>query len=240
MPKNLVRFMAGTTLLLATGCAGSYHTIQPDRISTYQSNSRTNEPLEFSYQYSALQLHGGNKKYGKKERKRGYQVVAVRLKNNTSTDLDFSRDLELSFGDRPIMPVPAVQAAHDLKQGVAIYLLYILLNFNVGGTTTTNPYTGQTTTSGATFLPTGPFIAAGNMIGAGTANANLRKEFVRYDMANKTIHPGEIVYGIISLRETNVAPLHLTLRQNSATVQPNQSAPSSPPAQTLPGGSGGY
>ncbi|OUJ72510.1 hypothetical protein [Hymenobacter crusticola] len=239
MPKNFTCFVAGATLLAATGCAGSYHAIQPDRISTYQSNSRSNEPLEFSYQYSALQQHGGNKKYTKKEHKRGYQVVAIRLKNNTSTDLDFSRDLELSFGDRPIMPVPPVQAAHDLKQGVAIYALYTLLNFNVGGTTTTNQYTGQTTTTGGTFLPTGPFIAAGNMIGAGTANANLRREFVRYDMANKVIHPGETVYGIISLRETNVAPLRLSLRNNSVTIQPNQAAPSSMPAQSLPNG-GGY
>ena len=126
MFKHVTRFLAFRSILAGTSCAGSYKAIQPDRIATYQSTATSPaSPVEFSYQYSALITHGGNKKYLKKERKRGYQVVAVKVKNNTTTDLQFGRDLELSFGNRPIMPVPAVQAASDLKQGVAIYLLTI-------------------------------------------------------------------------------------------------------------------
>jgi len=241
MFRHFTRFLAFGSILVGTGCAGSYKAIQPDRIATYQSTATfPASPVEFSYQYSALITHGGNKKYLKKERKRGYQVVAVKVKNNTSTELQFGRDLELSFGNRPIMPVPAVQAASDLKQGVAIYLLYLLLNFQIGGTTTSNGY-GQTTTTGGTFLPTGPFIAAGNMVGAGMANANLRKEFMQYDIANKIIRPGETVFGIISLRETNVAPLNLSLRNQAAATSPSaqpavpQPSPASSPA---PSGSG--
>jgi hypothetical protein len=244
MFKTFTRFAVAASLLTATGCAGSYHAIHPERISTYQSVSTSSAPVEFAYQYSALLTNGANKKYVKKEHKKGYQVVAVRLKNNTPNDLLFARDLELSFGDRPIVPVPAVQTATDLKQGVAIYALYILLNFNIGGTQ--NPYTGQT--EGGTFLPTGPFIAAGNMIGAGGANKNLRQEFLRYDMANRVIRPGETVYGIISLRESNVAPLRVTLRNQAAMTAPAaapapvtapQATPIAPPAASpAPVGSG--
>jgi hypothetical protein len=239
MLNHFTRFVTLGVILVTTGCAGSYKAIQPERINAYQAASSSGAPVEFSYQYSALLSNGSNKKYVKKERKRGYQVVAVKVKNNTSADLLFGRDLELSFGDRPIIPVPAIQAATDLKQGVAIYLLYILLNFQVGGTSTTNSYTGQTTTSGGTFLPTGPFIAAGNMVGAGTANANLRKEFLRYDLANKTIHPGETVFGIVSLRETRVAPLRLALRNQAAFIPaPTQPVPAAPAATPVPAGSG--
>lgn len=229
---RLATVLAVTTLL--SGCAGSYSAIRPERITTYQSAAPAGAPVDFSYRYSALLTNGANKKYVKKERKRGYQVVAVQIKNNTSTELNFSRDLELTFGDRPIMPVPSVQAAQDLKQGVAIYLLYVLLNFNFGGVTTVN---GQVVEDNRTFIPTGPFIAAGNMIGASAANKNMRTEFAQYDLTNKVIRPGETVYGIMALRETNVAPLKLTLRNNAASTP--MTAPATPapnPAPTTNGG----
>ncbi|MCB2377746.1 hypothetical protein LGH70_09150 [Hymenobacter sp. BT635] len=242
MRNTFTRIVAGSALLFATGCAGGYTAIRPTTVTSYTSVTSANSPVEFSYQYGALSIHGRNKKYNKKERKRGYQTVAVKVKNNTDQELNFSRDLELYFGDRPVAPVPSVQAANDLKQGVAIYLLYLLLNFNVGGTTTVNSSTGQTTTSGGTFIPTGPFIAGGNMIGASQANKNLRLEFAQHDLTNKSIKPGETVYGIISLREMNVAPLHLVLRNSSAATRPS-TTPASPaqapaPAQAVPANGG--
>ena len=135
----------------------------------------------------------------------------------------------LYYGDRPVVPVPGAIAAHDMKQGVAIYLLYVLLNFNVGGTTTTNPYTGQTTTTGGTFLPTGPLIAGGNMLGAAMANNNFRAELEAYDLTNRIIRPGETAYGLVCLRETNVAPLRLELR-TVASAAPAPAAPGAVPA----------
>jgi hypothetical protein len=216
MFKTFTRVAVSASLLVATGCAGSYHAIHPDRITTYQSVSMPNAPVEFAYQYSALLTNGANKKYVKKAQKKGYEVVAIRLKNNTSTDLNFSRDLELTFGDRPVVPVSSLQAANDLKQGVAIYLIYVLGIGQVGGTT--DPNTGQTT--GGTLFPWGPAVAAGNMLGASAANKNMRWELASYDLTNTVLHPGETVYGIIPLRETNVAPLRVTLRNQAAMTAP--------------------
>lgn len=231
MRKPFTRFAAVVSAAaLLSSCAGSYHAIRPERITTYQAATTTGAPVEFSYRYSALLTNGANKKYVKKERKRGYQVVAVQVKNNTSTDLNFSRDLELTFADRPIMPVPSVQAANDLKQGVAIYLLYVLGIGQIGGTT--NPYTGQTT--GGTILPWGPFVAGGNMLGASAANKNMRNEFASYDLTNKVIRPGETVYGIVPLRELNVAPLKLVLRTSAAGIP--ASTPTAAPAPATNGG----
>jgi hypothetical protein len=236
MYKKITHTLAAASLLFATGCAGSYTAVRPSQITNFGSSSSVNAPVEFSYQYNALAVHGGNKKYNKKERKRGYQTVVVRVKNNTANELNFSRDLELYFGDRPVVPVAALQAANDMKQGVAIYLLYLLLNFQVGATTTINPNTGQSVTTGGTFIPTGPFIAGGNMLGASLANKNMRMEFVTNDLTNRTIKPGETVHGIISLRELNVAPLHLVMRNSAAITQPAPARPAAAPAQAVPAG----
>ena len=225
---RLAAVLAATVAL--SSCAGSYHAIRPERISNYQSTAQNGAPVEFEYHYSALRVNGPNKKYIKKERKQGYQVVAVKVKNNTSSDLNFSRDLELTFGDRAIIPVPGVQAANDMKQGVAIYLLYLLLNFNVGSYTTVN---GQIVEDNRKFIPTGPFIAGGNMLGAGMANKNMRTEFARYDLTNKVLRPGETVYGIVPIREMNVAPLKLVLRTSAAGVP--ASAPAAAPAPATNG-----
>ncbi len=217
---QLAAIASAATLL--SGCAGSYHAIQPERITSYQAVTATGAPIDFSYHYSALLANGANKKYVKKERKRGYQIVAVQLRNNTVADLNFSRDLELTFADRPVQPVSSLQASDDLKQGVAIYLLYVLLNFNVGNYTTVN---GQITEDNRTFIPTGPFIAGGNMLGASAANKNMRNEFARYDLTNKVLRPGETVYGIVALRETGVAPLKINFRNRAAAVPVTVPAP---------------
>ncbi|MBG8552420.1 hypothetical protein [Hymenobacter guriensis] len=233
MQKPFTHLVAAATMAFAlAGCAGSYRAIRPESITSYQSTSGKGGPIDFSYRYGALLTHGPNKKYVKKERKRGYQLVAVQVKNNTTAELNFSRDLELSFGDRPVQPVGSLQASEDLKQGVAIYLLYLPLNFRVVSTVSNN---GGVVQDNSVFIPTGPFIAAGNMIGAGTANKNMRNELARYDLTNKVIRPGETVYGLLPLRETNVAPLKLTLR-NSAAIAP-VTVPSATPATPAPAGS---
>ena len=228
--RSLAALLTSCTLL-GSGCAGSYTAIRPDRIATYQA-SPAGAPLQFGYQFDALRMHGHNKKYVKKEQKKGYHVVAVQIKNTTATEINFSRDAVLYYGDRPIIPVSSSIAAQDMKQGVAIYLLYLLLNVTVGGTTTTtNGYT--TSSTQGTFIPTGPFIAGGNMLGAGLANKNFSRELEQYDLTNRNIRPGETVYGLLCLRESNVAPLRLELRSvASASPAPAQATPALPPAST--------
>ena len=222
MNLRFTHLCAAGLLAFTTGCAGSYSLIRPDQITTY-TPSQSSGPVDLAYQFDALRLGGSNKKYRKKEAKKGYHIAAVRVTNNWDRDVNFTRDLNLIYGDRPILPVSSAVAAQDLKQGVPIYLLYLLLNPTVGGTT--DAQTGATT--GGTFIPTGPLIAGGNMLVAGGANANLRREFIAFDLTNRTLKPGETVYGILSLRESAVAPLRLEMR--AASPPPAQA-----PAAALP------
>ncbi|WP_460619065.1 hypothetical protein [Hymenobacter ruber] len=227
MNQRVNTFCAMGLLALATSCAGSYAPIRPKRFASYLA-SPSSGPVSFAYQFDALRLGGPNKKYVKKEMKKGYHVVAVRVTNNWDREINFSRDLTLLYGDRPIAPVPSTIAARDLRQGVAIYLLYLLGNVQVGGTV--DPRTGATT--GGTFLPTGIFMAGGNMLGAGLANSSLRKEFESYDLTNRTIKPGETVYGIMSLRETAVAPLRVEFRASTPPTAPAAAVPAPDTAPT--------
>jgi hypothetical protein len=235
MQKTLTHALAfglAATTLLGSGCAASYTSINPERIATYQS-SPTGAPVQFGYQYDALRQRGRNSKYAKKEQKHGYHVVAVRVTNTTASDLNFSRDAVLYSGDRPISPVAAPIAAQDMKQGVWIYLLYVLLNPTFTTTTSVN---GRTTASDGTTLYVGPLIAGGNILGASMANANFRRDLEKYDLTNRIIHPGETVYGLISLRDPSVAPLRLELRTVASAPVP---APAAVPATTTLPGSGG-
>lgn len=239
MTRHFTRLFALASLAFSTGCAGSYTLIRPNSINTY-TPSHSSGPVDMAYQFDALRLRGGNKKYTKKASKKAYQVVAVRLTNNWDREVNFSRDLNLLYGERPIVPTSSLAAAQDLKQGVPIYLLYLLLNLNVGGTT--DPRTG--TTTGGTFLPTGIFIAGGNMLGAGMANTNMRKEFAAYDLTNRNIKPGETVYGILPLRELSVSPIRVEMRNAPpqpavampATAPIPVAPPPAPPAGALPSG----
>ena len=226
--------LGAAALAFTTGCAGSYSLIRPNNIKTY-TPSGSSGPVEMAYQFDALRQNGRNKKYVKKEAKLGYHVVAVRVTNNWDRDVNFSRDLNLIYGDRPIAPVSAAVSARDLRQGVPIYLLYLLANVTVGSTV--DARTKETT--GGTFLPTGPLIAGGNMLVAGGANSNLRKEFAAYDLTDRTLKPGETAYGILSLRESSVAPMRVEFRGPASPASPPPAAPAAalppaPPAATPP------
>lgn len=227
MNPRFIQLCAAGLLALTTGCAGSYTAIRPDKIATYTS-SRSVGPVDFAYQFDALRLNGRNKKYVKKEAKKGYHVAAVRLTNNGNREVNFTRDLVLFYGDRAVTPMPSAVAAQDLKQGVAIYLLYLLANVTI---TKTNISSYGTISQSSTFLPTGPFIAGGNILGASSANGNMRKEFAARDLTNRNIKPGETVYGLVSFREPAVAPLRveMTAATPAAAVPAPATAPTTAP-----------
>jgi hypothetical protein len=227
--RSLAAFLTSCTLL-SSGCAGSYTPIKPDRIATYQS-SPVKAPVQLDYQFDALRLRGRNKKYVKKELKHGYHVVAVRVTNTTGAEINFSRDVTLYYGDRPVVPVAGGLAAHDMKQGVAIYLLYVLLNPTLTRTSSTN---GYVTNQESNTYYIGPFIAGGNMLGASMANSNFRRELEQYDLTNRSIRPGETVYGLVCLREANVAPLRLELRSVAANSTPVAPFPAALPPASAP------
>jgi len=187
------------------GCAASYSPIIPEARKYISGDSLS--PVSFKYRYDVLSLRG-NKRYSKKELKNGLSVVSVKITNNTDSVINTS-NLKLFYGSKEIIPVNPEAAAMQLKQGTAIYLLYCLLAIYITKDELVSSGSGVRMEHETTVIPIGIPIGVGNMIGAGAANQNLRKEFLKYDISNKNINPHETIYGIITLKETGHEALML-------------------------------
>ncbi len=191
-------------LLLSMGCASTYKPIDPKTIE-YSAESSTKH-FDFWYRYEAL-TYRGNKKYAKKEKKYGVNVVAVEITNKTDRTLNLARDFEFSTQRGPIYPTENETTAKRIRQGVAIYLLYALAYYSEVECVNNECET-------TTFIPFGLGLAAFNMILAGSANAKIRDEFNQYSLYGKEIGPGQTVHGIICLPETGYQSLSLKLKTN--------------------------
>jgi hypothetical protein len=192
-------------LALLSGCASIYRPITPNTLEYVTENS--NNDVDFWYRYDVL-AYRGNKKYVKKERKHGFNIVAVKITNNTSRTLNFVRDLELGVSRGPLFPTENDYAARTMRQGVFIYLLYGLLSYSEQEC---NSATGECVT--VRFIPWGLALAGGNMIVASSSNTKLKQEFNDFSLYTKDIKPGETVYGIVSLRDIGFQPLSLKLKK---------------------------
>lgn len=211
MKQLLLPFLVITMLWLSS-CASGFKSINPEKIP-YSYTSKESE-IRYSYAYDVLSMKG-NKKYAKKERKHGLRVVAVKIENTTGQTLRLNDNLKLMIGNNQTVPVDPTIAAKELKQGVPIYLLYLLLNFSIGGTpTTTN---GVTTTTGGTFIPSGPVIAGGNILVAASANKNFKTELIRYNLINKDIAPGQTAYGLVTLHTLSADPIRFEINATEAS-----------------------
>lgn len=189
------------SVLMLNSCASGYKMIQPDTLN-YRSGGLENG-VAFEYRYNVLQG-----KYAKKEVKKGIRVVAIRITNNTENDLVLGRDIRLVYENGSELYIMDNDAVfRNLKQGVATYLLYLLL-------TPLNLYTssdGQQTSSIPIGLALGPGIAGGNMIAAGSANKKFRTELLDYNITGTTIKKGETVHGLIGVRSESADAIKLKM-----------------------------
>ena len=153
------------TIMLLTSCASGYKMIEPKSIN-YISTDLNNE-VKLEYKYDLL-----NKKYAKKEVKKGVKLVAVKITNLSNRDLMFEREIKLNYANgNEIFILESNKVFETLKQSTATYLFYLLLtpmNFY----TTSN---GEQTSSTPIGLVVGPGLSGGNMIAASSAKKNSKQ-----------------------------------------------------------------
>ncbi|MBB6610300.1 hypothetical protein H7F15_04550 [Pontibacter sp. Tf4] len=195
--------------LSLSSCASTYKPLDPPT-APYTFSEKT-DGLVYSYQYDLLQ-NKRNKKYAKRETKHLMRVVAVKITNTTDSTISIANDYKFMLGNADVVPVPPAIAANKLKQGVPIYLLYLLLNVRI-----TTEENGKETSS--TFIPTGPPIAGLNMIIAANANRKFKEELIAFDISNKTVAPGETVYGLLTLQTIAPAPIRIARRNPVGNAQ---------------------
>lgn len=194
--KITLLFIAISTL---TNCASGYKMIEPKSINYISTNETDNVKLE--YKYDLL-----DKKYAKKELKKGVKLVAIKITNNSDKDLMFGKDAKLTYvNGAEIYVMENEKVFKTLKQSPASYLWYLLL-------TPMNFYTaenGQQTSSTPIGLIVGPGLAGGNMIAAGSANKKFKTEMLEYNINGTVIKKGETKYGLIGIKADSFDSLKL-------------------------------
>jgi hypothetical protein len=195
------KLLLSLTLLLLLSCAGSYKPM---------SSSISNFPivqeesgLKYSYKYGLL-TESKNKKYAKKESKKGVQIIAVNIENNTGKSLNFNSDIAVYLGKNLVYPMNTELIYGTIKQPAPLYLLWGLLwvfisNCN-GSDCNTIP------------LPVGFAIGIGNMAAANSANKKILLDLAQYNLMNKEIPDGESVSGIIGIPKAVPEPISFRLK----------------------------
>ena len=183
---------------ILSSCASGFKTINLNTLN-YLSNN-TDKGVRLDYKYNLL-----NKKYAKKEIKKGIKLVAIKITNNTDTDLVLGEDIKLTYNNgQELIILDDKKTYNSLKQGVATYLLYLLLTPMNLYTTKTNSNGFQEQTSSTPIgLVVGPGLTVGNMIAAGSANKKFKTDLSTYKIYGTTIKKGSTSYGLIGVKSDN-------------------------------------
>lgn len=188
-----------------TSCASSYKTIYPHSIKYISQNEDSGVTL--SYKYDLL-----DKKYRKKETKKGVKLVALKITNNSGRDLVFGQDAILTYENgSEIYILDNERVFKSLKQSPATYLFYLLLTPLNMYTTSSNGYS-QETNSTPIGLILGPGLAGGNMIAAGSANKKFKNELLDYNINGTVLKNGETSYGLIGIQSNSFDALRLVVK----------------------------
>ncbi|WP_438962751.1 hypothetical protein [Nonlabens sp.] len=189
-----------------TSCASGYRMIEPTSINYLSTNETDNVVLQ--YKYDLL-----DKKYAKKELKKGVKLIAVKIANNSEKDIIFGKDAKLTYENGTEVYVLENQKAFKtLKQSPASYLWYLLLSpANLYTTKTSSNGIQQETSSTPVGLVLGPGLAGGNMIAAGSANKRFEEELLKYNVNGSIIKKGETKYGLIAIETDSFEALELKI-----------------------------
>ncbi len=162
------------SVILITGCASFYKPINP---SALKFNATENyDGLELSYKYDVLRTKG-NKKYARKELKKGLKPVAVKVTNHSDTTIVIGCNTDFYSGQIKLMTLQPDETQALLKQHAAAYLPYLSLAF-VNLTVTTET-TSETYPVG---LVLGPSVTLINMVTASSANKKMLSELNQYNL----------------------------------------------------------
>ncbi len=191
--------------LLLSSCAATYKPLRPERLN-YNAHD-VQDGISLSYKYDVLRERG-NRRYANKEENKGVRIVAVKVTNNSDSDLIIGRNAAFFSGSTQLFPLEASVAQRMIRQSSASYLPYLLLTF-VNLTVTKKDGSKTTQDVYPIGLALGPGITIGNMAVASSANSNLLRDLMVNDLFDKKIKPGETMYGIIGLRGWDYKPLSL-------------------------------
>ncbi len=204
--KTGIRFvLSGILIILLSSCAATYNPIKPPTVK-FASHSVDPNGLKLSYRYDVLR-ENRNKRYAKKEDKRGIRLVAVEITNQTDSNLTIGKDIVFYSGDDQVVPLESSVIQKTLRQSVPSYLPYLLLTFTT--LTVTTPTTIENYRIGYVL---GPVLTIGNVAVAASSNGKLANELEGYNLFDIEIPAGATVNGLIGIYSPGYNPLSVRIR----------------------------
>ena len=200
--KNVLLILS---VVLFWGCATSYKPINPlHNLNTTMED----ENVIFKYSYNVLR-NAGNERYSKKEANNYIKIVAVSIKNKSEKVIVVSENVNFYTGDKKVRLLSPEEYSHSLKQSTAGYFFYLLLSplklFIANGNNDSDP----------DIIPIGYILGPGitllNVISASSANKKFDNELIENNIIDKTIEPGEILNGLIAIRDIGYEPLSIKI-----------------------------
>lgn len=202
--KQLISgFILVGMVMTVSSCAKKYRAINPTRIDFHERSYPTYR-LDFDYKYDMLKLHG-NRRLSKKESRKKFHLVAIKITNNNDFSLNVRNDLQLLAYDQPIDLMPTQLLYNKLKQRSLLYALYAFVVFPV----TTYPVASTPRTI---LIPIGLPFAIWNFAVAIKANQNLSMELELFNIQNRILLPGESVIGLIGIQDKEAPALGISLK----------------------------
>jgi hypothetical protein len=189
-------------------CASNYKPIYPQKLQYH--NQSISDNIEFSYHYDVL-TESKNSRYVKHEIKNHLQLVAVKITNLTGHDINPINDAVFYINKKAVYPVDENLTGKKIKQGVPIYLLYLLMSPITPNTGTNTTYGKTNTNSFPIGLIFGPVISGFNMAIAGSANKHFRDELEKYSL-DRQIQHGETIYALVAFQDIGMDEITLRLK----------------------------
>lgn len=197
-------------LILLTGCASSYRVSNPENMN-FVSFTSSIEGLKLYYKYDLLDT-----KYAKKEERNGVKVIAIKIINTSGQDYVFGEDVFLRYKSGGQVHILNKDNTYkSLKQGSAIYALYLLMTpINLYRSETNSNNISEETSSIPIGWALGPGLSLGNILVSSSANKKFKNQLNAYNPVGKRIKDGETFYGIVPIKSKSFDALQLELRPN--------------------------
>jgi len=194
-----------------TSCASIYHDVHPEKQAYY--DQLFYDSLEISYKYDINKLKRNNK-IARKEKRKGYKIVALKIKNLSEDTIKFSNDVSLSINGRIIKPLNIEETYKLFKQHPWPYAFAIF-------TYTYSNVNGESSFD-MQLNPFGIAYALTNIIIATNSNLRFSEQLQSYDVNNMIIPPYCDKYGLLCFSSSITDRIELnTFKDNKIQITDN-------------------
>ena len=178
MKVNSIVFFVLVVLL--SSCATSYKRISPNELKYY--NTLKKDSLSIMYENSVLDAVG-NSRNAKKARKKGVQVVAMKIQNQTNDTVRFE-DFVFEAGGYVVKPLKPIDTYNVIRQLPGVYFLG-LVNFRY----TNDTYNGSSWKVSIGLVNV--LYVVPNVIVSSVANYRMKEELMMFDVESCVVPPKE-------------------------------------------------